>query len=262
MNAVREPRKRVPRILLLASVAVVASSTAAMSTAAAPAAPGTLDAQREQFLALPFVHEVADDTVKVDFSTDPVAAAAALAASPDVLDGLTINVEGIRVEDSGARRQADGAASAGDVPIAPALCPDRPEGPRSTDGTTVPYLGCDPLDGEERTAAVVMGDAATSLTAAFDRVLAATFQGATLPRVTATVSDGDVVVNIPIAAGELALQLPKADGVALDRALLFTAYSNGAVDTIQFMVDGDCRLYALSVGGDMCSTVSFPIAAD
>lgn len=139
----------------------------------------------------------------------------------------------------------------------PPLCPDIPQGPRSDGGSTVPYLGCDVETGQEHFGAAVTGDVVKSLGTALDQVLAYWFPGADLPSVMVTMSDGDMVVDLP---GRVAtFQLFGADGMALDRALMFTAYSNGAVSTVRFHIDGDCHRYALMVGGDTCSTVKLPI---
>lgn len=237
------------RLAVLGLAAVAVTGTAAAPDRVASAT------QLEQ----PPVVSVVGNTATVDFSVDPEAATAVLMTS--AFEGMTVNIAGLEVDAPEERRRQDLELGKQDPPLAPVLCPDLPDGPRSDDGSTVPYLGCDSANGHESLGAVVSAEPSTSLSAAFDAVLAARL-GAGLPPTTVEVAGGEVVVHLPEEAGERAHVRLITDAVELNKALVFTAHSNGTIDSIQFTVAGDCMRYALSTGGDTCATTSLPIVLE
>lgn len=241
--------------MLLIAAIITASGWAA--TGASPEQPrGGAAPELADFLSLPFVEEKPDGGIVVDFSSDPDAAFAALEAAEQALQEVEITVTGLGVVTPNDRRQEDAELSRLDVPVSKPLCPDQPAGSRSLDGSTIAYLGCDPSDGKEIRSQAFAGSIGESLTAAIEQVLAVHLPDRELGTVTVKVSDGAVVVDLPMEIGRPP-GLPKADGRALAQALIFTAYSNGNIDSIRFTIGDDCLVYAFAVGGDSCSTVAF-----
>ncbi|MBL0888015.1 hypothetical protein [Myceligenerans indicum] len=202
-------------------------------------------------------------TVTVDMSREPDAVYAWMDEVSKDLDGWTIEVAGLDAPDGKARAALDAAASdaEGDRPVAPQSCPDVPTGARTDGRTTVPYLGCDPATGHEPAAASVRGGLRHSLGAAVDTVLAEMIPGADMAPARTSVARGRAVVDLPAGFPEAAARAP-VPAYEIDRALIFTAYSNGALDSVRFRVAGDCLAYATAVDGDMCTTVPLPVALD
>ncbi|MBO0607651.1 hypothetical protein [Myceligenerans salitolerans] len=200
--------------------------------------------------------------VTVDMSRDPEAVYSWMndADAGAGLDGWTVEVAGLDLPDGKQRAALDAASSEaeGDRAVEPQSCPDLPTEPR-TDGTaTVPYLGCDPATGHEPPAAPVRGGLRHSLGTAVDVVLAELMPGADLSASEAVVTDGRAVVDLPATFPRAAAAAP-VPAHEIDRALVFTAHSNGALDSVRFRVAGDCLAYALAVDGDVCATVPLPV---
>ncbi len=63
-------------------------------------------------------------------------------------------------------------------------------------------------------------------------------------------------IDVTTKAGDAIAALGESEGATLANTLLWTAYSNGAVDAVQLTVAGDCLTWAYAVGGDQCATVS------
>ena len=212
------------------------------------------------FEALPFVSRVEgrENAYAVDWTdVDPAVVGAALEAASDALDGAVIRHRGLEVLPGPERAKMDnelGKQQAEQLPKwnGPSdLCPGKPLVERSDDGSTMAYLGCDPITGPATWSPKHAGDARDSLTAAVHTVLMALDVNET---VAVRVDGGSAVVDLP--ATVLDLHLHKADGSDLYTALMFTVFSNGAIDEVEFLVDGDCLLFAFAVGGDSCSVVS------
>jgi len=231
------------------------ATTATVRQASTPEPPAVED-PLALFLSLPFVEEKPNLVIAVDFSNDPEAAFAALEAATPLLEGRQVMVTGIEVAAPRDRRQQDAKLSRLDVPVSRPLCPDQPTGSRSLDGSTVAYLGCDPRDGTETRGQRFEGNAEVSLAHAIDQVLAVHLAGIPLSTVAVTILDGAAVVDLPAEIAAIR-RLPKEDGWALARDLVFTAHSNGSVDSVHFTIEGDCLAFALAVGGDSCSTATF-----
>ncbi|GAB4083522.1 hypothetical protein GCM10028784_01520 [Myceligenerans cantabricum] len=228
------------------------------------AASAEAQAEAERAAALDQSFVTAADTgtrsVTVDSSEDPEAVYAWMDETSETLDGWTIEVEGLKTPGREERRAVDAAASEaeGDRPVRAQACPDLPTGPRTRGGSTVPYLGCDPVTGEEPGAQPVRGGPARSLAAAVDATLTELVPGTGLGASRAKVTRGQAVVDLPAGFPEAA-EAASVPAYEIDRALIFTAYSNGALDSVRFRVAGDCRSYATAVDGDMCATVSLPV---
>ncbi|GAB3168546.1 hypothetical protein GCM10027059_31470 [Myceligenerans halotolerans] len=248
-------------LLTLALLAGIIGTLQATRTDAAPASgPTAPDATAA--LARSFVTEVdaSASTVTVDMSRDPDAVYAWMNETGTGLDGWTVDVVGLDAPDGEERAALDAASSdaEGDRPVEPQACPDLPEGTRTDDGSTVPYLGCDPGTGHEPSATPVRGGLRHSLGGAVDAVLAELIPGADLAASKVSVTGGHAVVDLPADFPGAAATAP-VPAYEIDRALIFTAYSNGALDSVRFRVTGDCLAYATAVDGDMCATVPLPI---
>src|SRR5690606_7109183 len=91
-----------------------------------------------------------------------------------------------------------------------------------------------------------------------DEVLAAYLPGAGLAPTTVHLDGGAATVDVD---GAFAEALPEAGVYPGDvwEALLFTAHSNGAVDSVTFTLDGDCLAFAYATGGDMCAPTALPL---
>jgi hypothetical protein len=217
--------------------------------------------ERQDLLAEPVVTDVseAERVVHVDVARDPAAADAWLAESAEVLDGWTVVVAGMESRPGKERAELDAEAVADDPAPAAEACPATPEGPRSDNGATTPYLGCGPSEGVHATARTVRGGpSTTTLAKAVDEVLAAYLPGADLPPTTVRIAKGEATVDV--AAGfEQALSEAGVHPGDVWQALLFTAHSNGAIDSVKFTLDGDCLAFAYATGGDMCASTDLPI---
>ncbi|MBE1874601.1 hypothetical protein [Myceligenerans pegani] len=251
-------------LLLLAAVIGVLQDSRIPAPAGADraAARDSLSAAAAAALTRSFVTDVDEQarTATVDMSRSPEAVHAWMDETSAELDGWTIEVTGLDAPDGEERAALDAAAAEaeGDRPVEPPACPDLPVGARTDDGSTVPYLGCDPATGHEPPAAPVRGGVRHSLGAAVDMVLAELIPGADLAASRASVSGGQAVVDLPADFPGAAANAP-VPAHEIDRALLFTAYSNGALDSVRFRVAGDCLAYATAVDGDMCATVPLPV---
>ncbi|MBE1878440.1 GerMN domain-containing protein [Myceligenerans pegani] len=227
------------------------------------------DAQHQArlaFLASPIVTEFSESTrvARVDVSKDPRVANEWLEESADVMDGWTIVVGGFEVEPGAERRAADeavGNPGAPGVAGAAPVCPDIPQGSRSTDGSTTPDLGCDLATGERRTGEPSAGEPSDTLATAVDDTLSALLPDADLAPAKVRLVAGAATVDVATGFDDAL-----ADGAAhpsdVWQALLFTAHSNGAVDSVTFTLDGDCLAFAYASGGDMCVATTLPIELD
>lgn len=216
---------------------------------------------RQELLAESVVTDVseADQTVRVDVAEDPAAADAWLEESAEVLDGWTVVVAGMDTTSGEDRAKLDAEALAGDPPSTDEPCPEIPEGPRSADGATTPYLGCEP-DGDVQATArsVGKGPAKATLAKAVDEVLASYLPDAGLAPTKVRVHKGEATVDV--AAGfEQALSDAGVYPGDVWQALLFTAHSNGNIDSVKFTLAGDCLAFAYATGGDMCASTDLPI---
>jgi hypothetical protein len=216
---------------------------------------------RQELLAESVVTDVseAEQVVRVDVAKDPEAAGTWLDESGEVLDGWTVVVEGMDTQAGEDRARLDAEAVAGDPPSTAEPCPEIPQGPRSADGATTPYLGCGPAGGVQSTArSVEEGASTTTLAKAVDQVLAAQLPGADLARTKVRIVKGEATVDV--AAGfEQALADAGVYPGDVWQALLFTAHSNGAIDSVKFTLDGDCLAFAYATGGDMCASTDLPV---
>jgi hypothetical protein len=243
------------RLFVLLLLAGGMATWASVAIAKAPAPADLTAAERElaEFLELPYVEERSDGVIEVDFSENPNAAFAALTEAQDVLEGREVTVAGMGVQDRVTRRSDDLELGRKDAPVQAARCPDLPTGARSTNGSTVAYLGCDATTGRVSTGAPVTGDLEKSLRAAFIQAAAIAFPDAELASVQVSMRDGAATLDLPSSVLSTSME---TEGLALDQALIHTAYSNGAVESLEVTVNGDCLAYALLVGGDMCAVVS------
>lgn len=278
MIDLRTAGRRQHRALALVLAAAVLVPAAAFS-AGGQAQATSLAAQRQELLDQSVVTDVseAEQVVRVDVARDPEAADVWLEESARLLDGWTVVVAGTEPVAGPERADLDAEALAADeppsdVPPVDGGCPEIPDGPRSTDGGTTPYLGCGPgapvepagglqattegqaLRGQEITGA----SADATLAAAVDEVLDAYLPGADLAPTTVHLDGGAATVDVDAA---FAQALPDAGVYPGDvwEALLFTAHSNGAVDSVTFTLAGDCLAFAHATGGDMCAPTTLPI---
>lgn len=260
MVDLRIAARRYRRTIAIAAAAALLVPVAAFSAAGRDQATAQLQL-RQELLAESVVTDVseADQVVHVDVARDPVAAGAWLDESAEVLDGWTVVVGGMEAKTGEERAQLDAEAVAGDPPQAAEPCPETPDGPRSTDGATIPYLGCRPTGDVEATArSVEQGGTTTTLAKAVDQVLVSYLPGERLPRTKVRIVEGEATVDV--AAGfEQALADAGVYPGDVWEALLFTAHSNGAVDSVKFTLDGDCLAFAYAMGGDMCTSTDLPI---
>ncbi|MEU4362956.1 hypothetical protein [Promicromonospora sp. NPDC023987] len=252
--------RRYRRTIAITAAAALLVPVAALSAVGRDQATAELQL-RQELLAESVVTDVseAEQVVRVDVAADPEAAGAWLEESGEVLDGWTVVVEGMDTKAGEERARLDAEAVAGDPPPAAEPCPETPQATRSTDGSTTPYLGCEPAGGVQSTArSVEEGASSTTLAKAVDEVLASHLPGADLPPTTVRIVKGEARVDV--AAGfEQALAdtgVPPGD---VWQALLFTAHSNGAIDSVKFTLDGDCLAFAYATGGDMCASTDLPI---
>jgi hypothetical protein len=234
------------RLFVLLLLAGGMATWASVAIAKAPAPADLTAAERElaEFLELPYVEERSDGVIEVDFSENPNAAFAALTEAQDVLEGREVTVAGMGVQDRVTRRSDDLELGRIDAPVQAARCPDLPTGA---------YLGCDATTGRVSTGAPVTGDLEKSLRAAFIQAAAIAFPDAELASVQVSMRDGAATLDLPSSVLSTSME---TEGLALDQALIHTAYSNGAVESLEVTVNGDCLAYALLVGGDMCAVVS------
>jgi hypothetical protein len=252
--------RRYRRTIAITAAAALLVPAAAFSAAGRDQATAQLQL-RQELLAESVVTDVseAEQVVRVDVAKDPEAAGSWLDESAEVLDGWTVVVAGMDATTGEERAQLDAEAVAGDPPSTAEPCPEIPQGPRSADGATTPYLGCEPAGGVQSTSRSVDKGASTStLAKAVDQVLASYLPGADLPRTKARIVKGEATVDV--AAGfEQALADAGVYPGDVWQALLFTAHSNGAIDSVTFTLDGDCLAFAYATGGDMCSSTDLPI---
>lgn len=251
--------RRYRRTIAVTVAVALLVPAAAFSAAGRDQATAQLEL-RQELLAESVVTDVseADQTVRLDVAEDPAAADAWLEESAEVLDGWTVVVAGMDTRSGKDRAQLDAGAIAGD-PSTDEPCPEIPEGPRSADGATTPYLGCEP-DGDVQatTRSVEKGSAKTTLARAVDEVLASYLPGAGLASTTVRIDKGEATVDV--AAGfEQALSDAGVYPGDVWQALLFTAHSNGNIDSVKFTLAGDCLAFAYATGGDMCASTDLPI---
>ncbi|GAA4701133.1 hypothetical protein APR04_000197 [Promicromonospora umidemergens] len=252
--------RRYRRTIAITAAAALLVPVAALSAVGRDQTAAQLQL-RQELLAQSVVTDVseAEQVVRVDVATDPAAAGAWLDESGEVLDGWTVVVEGMDAKTGEERARLDAEAVAGDPPSTTESCPELPQGPRSADGATTPYLGCEPAGGVQSTARSVEGGASTTtLAKAVDQVLAAHLPGADLPRTKVRIVKGEATIDV--AAGfEQALADAGVYPGDVWKALLFTAHSNGAIDSVKFTLEGDCLAFAYATGGDMCASTDLPI---
>jgi hypothetical protein len=252
--------RRHRRIIAVTAAAALFVPVAAMSAAGRDQEAAQLQLQQE-LLAESVVTDVseAEQVVHVDVAQDPDAAQEWLDESGEVLDGWTVVVGGMTTQTSEERAALDAEAEAEDPAPVAEPCPDIPTGPRSADGGTTPYLGCGPTEGVQATSRTVQqGSADVTLATAVDEVLASYLPGADLPHTKVRIAEGEATVDV--AAGfEQALADAGVYPGDVWQALLFTAHSNGAIDSVEFTLGGDCLAFAYATGGDMCASTDLPI---
>jgi hypothetical protein len=252
--------RRYRRTIAVTVAAALLVPAAAFSAAGRDQATAQLEL-RQELLAESVVTDVseAEQTVRVDVAKDPVAADAWLEESAEVLDGWTVVVAGMDTKSGEDRAQLDAEAVAGDPPSTEEPCPETPSGPRSADGATTPYLGCEPAGGvQAATRSVEKGPANTTLAKAVDEVLASYLPDADLAPTVVRIDKGEATVDV--AAGfEQALSDAGVYPGDVWQALLFTAHSNGNIGSVKFTLAGDCLAFAYATGGDMCASTDLPI---
>jgi hypothetical protein len=252
--------RRYRRTIAVTAAAALLVPVAALSAVGQGQAAAQLQ-QRQELLGESVVTDVseAEQVVHVDVTRDPAAADVWLDESAEVLDGWTVVVAGMESKPGKERAQLDAEAVADDPPLPAEECPEIPEGPRSGNGATTPYLGCGPSEGVHATARTVKGGpSTTTLAKAVDEVLASYLPGADLPPTKVRITEGEATVDV---AARFEQALATADVYPGDvwQALLFTAHSNGAIDSVKFTLDGDCLAFAYATGGDMCASTDLPI---
>ena len=260
MVDLRRTVRRHRRIVAVTAAAALLVPAAAFSAVGQGQAAAQLQL-RQELLAESVVIEVSEEQqlVRVDVAKDPAAAGDWLDESAEVLDGWTVVVAGTEAMTGEERARLDAEAVADDPPSAPEPCPEVPGQTRSADGATTPYLGCQPAGGVQATArSVEQGPATTTLARAVDKVLASYLPGSDLAPATVRIANGEATVDV--AAGfEQALSDAGVHPGDVWQALLFTAHSNGAIDSVKFTLDGDCLAFAYATGGDMCTSTDLPI---
>ncbi len=253
--------RRHRRIIAVTAAVALLVPAAAFSAAGRDQVEAQLQLQQE-LLGQSVVTDVdeAGQVVRVDTAQDPAAAEVWLDESAEVLDGWTVVVGGTQSLSGEERAELDQQESATDTPP-DASCPELPEGPRSEDGSTTPVLGCGTGQDVQLTAGAVRateGGPTRTLGTAVDDVLASYLPGADLAATKVQLTKGEATVDV--AAGfEQALSDAGVYPGDVWQALLFTAYSNGAVDSVTFTLDGDCLAFAYATGGDMCASTDLPI---
>lgn len=216
----------------------------------------------EDLLAEPGITQDGQGRVVVDFTGRRDAASRALDAAGDALEGRTVVVRGMDVIPSSERRKQDLEAQASEAralraqPLAAdALCFEGPPRGRSNKGEARPFLGCDGTTGVVLKGGPVKGPPEQRLAAALGQV-ATHYLGV----------EGDELFVVKISRGtarvdasaELEGLVNESDGLVREEfmnALLFTAYSDAQVKSIQFSLDGDCLAFAILLGGDMCGSI-------
>lgn len=253
--------RRYRRVIAGAVAAALLVPAAAFSAAGQDQATAQLQL-RQELLGESFVTDVSetDQVVRVDVAQDPEAAEAWLDESATVLDGWTVVVGGLERRSGKKRAKLDRQAFAADTPP-DTSCPDVPDGPRSKDGSTMPLLGCGTAKDVQLTAGArraTTGGPTRTLGTAVDDVLASYLPDADLAPTKVRITKGRATVDV--AAG-FADALSDAGVYPGDvwQALLFTAYSNGDIDSVRFTLDGDCLAFAYATGGDMCVATDLPI---
>lgn len=252
--------RRYRRAIAVTVAAALLVPAAAFSAAGRDQAAAQLEL-RQELLAESVVTDVseAEQTVRVDVAKDPAAADTWLEESAEVLDGWTVVVAGMDTMSGEDRARLDAEAVAGDPPSTEEPCPETPAGPRSADGATTPYLGCEPAGGVQATTrSVEQGPADTTLAKAVDEVLASYLPDADLAPTAVRIDKGEATVDV--AAGfEQALSDAGVYPGDVWQALLFTAHSNGNIGSVKFTLAGDCLAFAYATGGDMCASTDLPI---
>ncbi|MFI6424444.1 hypothetical protein [Promicromonospora sp. NPDC050880] len=285
MIDIKSTARRHRRAIAVVAAAALLVPVAALSAVGQDQAAVVLQ-QRQELLAQSVVTDVseAEQVVRVDVARDPEAADAWLDESADLLDGWTVVVAGTDAPSGEDRAQGDAEAMAGDPPSGAGACPEVPGGPRSPEGATTPYLGCGPatsvqatgaqqrsggqqsLDEQQATGAqqattgqtITQGPPRATLARAVDEVLAAYLPGADLAPTTVHLDHGAATVDVAPGFEEAMSDAGVYPGDVW-QALLFTAHSNGALDSVTFTVDGDCLAFAYATGGDMCAPTDLPI---
>jgi hypothetical protein len=260
----RRTARRHRRIIAVIAAAALLVPAAAFGAAGRDQAAAQLQL-RQELLGESFVTDVSetDQVVRVDVAQDPAAAAAWLDETATVLDGWTIVVAGMDRKSGKERAKLDRKAFAADPPAEPS-CPDIPEGPRSKDGSTTPLLGCGAEKDVQLTAGAkraTKGGPARTLKTAVDDVLASYLPDADLAPTKVRITKGRATVDVASGFVEALSDAGVYPGDVW-QALLFTAHSNGDVDSVKFTLDGDCLAFAYATGGDMCVSTDLPIDLD
>lgn len=206
------------------------------------------------------VSESDPNTIVVDISRP--GAQEALAESDELLDGRTIQIEGIRVLSSDERKQADLSApgfSADELTLlneADRNCPPAPSGARTSTGV-VPYLGCNPETGPIVGEQSTVDDLDGSLANATAQLIGQwTKLGAHQVNVSQT-GAGRFQIDLPASAGDDLSSLGFATGSEIYRSITFMGYSDSRVKQLTFTVNGDCLAFHQAIGGDLCSPFTF-----
>lgn len=250
-GVVKNTRVGVVRLTVgLLTCAAVLSSAAAATPAPQPSSS---TATTPSLAELPFVFR-SGNTLIVDVSVDKEARLEQFmrADAAGITEGMLVQfVDG--TVDSRSRAQASEDARKADAALIDSslnqVCPSEPRSPRSEDGSTRPYLGCDPVTGIETFGESKQGLPAESLEAALEEVLSS---GLGIPDgVESVIVDGrSATVNLTSAVDA---GLRTSDQLfAVTESLWFTAHSNGSLDSVMFTVEGDCMAYSRILRGDMC----------
>ena len=261
MIDLRLSARRHRRIIAVAAAAALLVPAATFSAAGQGQAAAQLRL-RQQLLGASFVTDVSetDQVVRVDVAREPAAARAWLGKSATALDGWTVVVAGMDAKSGKERAKLDRKAFAADAPPE-APCPDVPDGPRSKDGSTTPLLGCGTGNGVRLTKGAMratMGGPSRTLATAVDSVLASYLPEADLAPTKVRITKGRATVDVAAGFVEALSDAGVYPGDVW-QALLFTAHSNGDIDSVKFTLDGDCLAFAYATGGDMCVSTDLPI---
>ncbi len=236
--------------------ALCLSATAATWSQAASDAAGA--ARR---LDDPGIAATGPSTIAVDFSS-PLAVQLLEDAltGTDALDGLAIHATGLPVLSPSERHASDEAAGAAVEPSGPGQRPScalEPTGPRSSNGSTTAYLGCDPVDGPAWSQAFP-GLPSESLGAATGAVIDQYLTREPDDIATLEQAPGHVELSLSKALGARLAQLDPDDASMLLTDLRFTVHTNGAIERVDLTIEGSCLAFAHAVGGDMCGQLAFP----
>ncbi len=225
--------------------------------------PATADDERPEvvtaLLDSPSVERVGPNTLRIDISDERVTEL--LTATGDHLDGWTFETTGIAVFGPDARRTLDakmldiGVSHDGELGDP---CPSVPTGDRES-GVTTPYLSCDADTGVEVFGEAVQGALPDSAARAAYAVIR---QSVPVDEkdVTATEHEsGDITVSVSQKVGERLSTLAFGDAAMVLNHLMFTFHSNAGINKVTLTIDGDCRAFALAVGGDMCGPIHYRI---